>query len=122
MAVLIKVKMPQTFMDEIMKAIDENKIQTWTYDSDNDLTHSLDQWKNKAWMRPRAIKDSEIYNFAFGFIGNKNVVTTKVLYAVYHGRLVETLLSHFDTDITEIFVTSMPDRNLDYITSNGDAL
>jgi hypothetical protein len=116
MAILINVKEPLNFLKKIQSAIDDKRIQTWTYDSENDFTHSLEQWKNKAWIRPYENITEKDYNIAFGFIGNTNVITTKGLYAVYHGRFVEILLTHFDIDIKTFLITSLPNSKYDNIT------
>lgn len=117
MAILINAKDPNNILGKIKSAIDEKKVITWTYDSDNDFTHSLEQWKFKAWMRPFEHINDKGYNISFGFVGNTNVITTAELYAVFHGRFLELLLSHFDTDIKNFFVTSLPDIRYDNITT-----
>jgi len=98
MALFVDTPRPQDLLDAIYKAIDNKTIQTWEYDKDRDLTHSPDQWKNKAWMHP-TIKASQLQ---FGLLGQKNIVMSKLIYAVYHGRFAEMLLNHFDDKITNI--------------------
>ena len=52
------------------------------------------------------ISNSEKDSLIFGIVGNKQVKMTKSLYAVYHGRFSEMLLSHFDDEIDEIEITA----------------
>lgn len=111
MALIIKTNSPSELISEIKKAIDAKSIQTWSYDSEGDFTHSPEQWQRKAWMSPHVING----DLHFGFIGNNQVNTTKLLYAVYHGRFAEMLLNHFDDKFTNIQATAMP-TSIDRIT------
>lgn len=104
MALIVKTSNPQGLLTEIKKAIDSNSIQTWSYDSDGDFTHIPEQWKFKGWMSPKIL----IGELHFGFLGNQEVVTTKLIYAIYHGRFAEMLLNHFDDKFSSVQATSMP--------------
>lgn len=117
MAVKINVDDPISFLQDIKTYVDEKKIITWTYDEEGDFTHALNQWKYKAWLHPHTDIIDPKCNVIFGFLGNKQIITTKEIYAIYHGRFVETLLSHFDIQINDIFITSMPDARFDKITT-----
>lgn len=95
MAVYIKTNNPATLLSKIKNLINKGKIDTWQYDSDGDFSHTPDQWLNQAWFRPFVEKE----RLVFGILGNKKVGMSKSLYAVYHGRFIEMLLTHFDDDI-----------------------
>tara|TARA_R110001583_G_C5584277_1_gene403161 strand:- start:860 stop:1207 length:348 start_codon:yes stop_codon:yes gene_type:complete len=114
MALIIKTNDPSKLLSSIKKAIDTDKIRTWSYDSDGDFTHSPEQWKNKAWLRVKTKGNNEL---SFGILGQKEINTSKLIYAIYHGRFSEMLLSHFDNELSEIKVTSMP-TSIDTITTN----
>ena len=86
---------PSALLEKIKTAINEKKIVTWSYDDDGDFTHTPDQWRYRAWLRPYV----EQGQLRFGLLGNTKVVTTKTIYAVYHGRFIESVLTHFDTDV-----------------------
>ncbi len=111
MALIIKTSNPSELLTQIKKSIDEKSIDTWSYDSDGDFTHTPEQWKHKAWMRPKVVNGE----LQFGLLGNCNVVTTKLIYAVYHGRLAEMILNHFDYKFSEIRATAMA-TSIDTIT------
>lgn len=111
MAVIIKTKNPSGLLSAIRKAIDDKKIETWSYDSDGDFTHTPDQWIRKAWLKPR----TNANELQFGFLGRKDITTTKLVYAVYHGRFTEMLLNHFDNDLDEVKATAMP-TSIDVVT------
>jgi hypothetical protein len=114
MALIAKPKQSaETLLKNIKVAMDAGKIDTWTLDSAGDFTHSPTQWKNLAWFRPK-IRGEDL---VFIFLGNKNVVTTKVIYGVYHGRSIEMLLTHFDLELSQITATSLP-REGDVITTS----
>jgi hypothetical protein len=45
----------------------------------------------------------------FGLIGKKDVAMTKGIYGIYHGRFIEMLLTHFDTEFNNISATAKAD-------------
>ena len=94
---------PADLLAKIKKAIDDKKVETWSYDADGDFTHTPDQWANKAWMRPQVSQGMLI----FGILGQKGVVMTKVIYGVYHGRFLEMLLTHFDLEFSSALTTAL---------------
>jgi hypothetical protein len=103
MAVIVKTNNPSNLLKLIYKAIDDKKIETWSYDSDGDFTHTPDQWKNKAWLRPKVYTGE----LRFGILGQKNVKLSTTIYAVYHGRFIEMLLSHFDKEFSAAGATAV---------------
>lgn len=114
MALIIKTSNPSKLLSEIKKAIDGNKIRSWSYDSDGDFTHTPEQWERKAWLR---VKKNSLGELSFGILGQRDINTSKLIYAVYHGRFAEMLLNHFDNEFSKIEATSMP-TNIDQITTN----
>jgi hypothetical protein len=104
MAVRVFCSQPQELLIEIKAAIGVGTVQTWALDSDGDFTHSPEQWKNKAWFRPEVQTDRII----FKILGRKTKRMTKGEYAVYHGRFIEMLLSHFDSKFTAAVATAYP--------------
>lgn len=94
--------------DTIRDLIDEKKLLNWEYDVEGDFTLSSVQWRNKAWFR--IYKDEKNPNsIKFGIIGRKEQSMGRTLYAVYHGRFAEMLLSHFDRKISNMEITPMKD-------------
>lgn len=53
MALSVKTDNPSGLLTSIRKAIDNKVVSTWSYDKDGDFSHTPDQWKNKAWLRPK---------------------------------------------------------------------
>lgn len=109
MALVINTSNPTALLSAIKKAIDDKKIETWFYDSDGDFTHTPDQWKFQAWLRPVVAPGVLI----FGLLGKKDVVMTKLIYGVYHGRFIEMLLTHFDNDFSAASATAQKDAQVD---------
>lgn len=93
---------PERLMRSIRKKISDGGIKTWSIDEDGDLMHTPVQWEGKAWMRPRIQEERIVFNI----LGNKGAIMTKAIYAVYHGRLIEMLLTHFDDQITRTSATA----------------
>jgi hypothetical protein len=106
MAVTVFCNDPAGLLKEIRGAIQAGTIETWALDSDGDMTHSAQQWKNLAWFRPRVVADK----LEFSILGTRSHRMSKVTYGVYHGRLIEMLLSHFDTKFNNAVATAMPVR------------
>lgn len=93
MALLIQALDAEALLVEMQSAIDAGKVRTWEYDSQGDFTHNLEQWKNKAWLRPRVLSDERLI---FNIVAPQGQRITKAVYGVYHGRFAEMVLSHFD--------------------------
>jgi hypothetical protein len=104
MAIRLKTSTPQALLNAFKKAIDSKHISTWSYDADGDFTHTPDQWKNKAWLRPH-VRTGEL---VLTIIKPQNVNITALIYAVYHGRFLESMLNHCDTQFSEGVATALP--------------
>lgn len=104
MALIVKTGKADELLKKIKQDIGDGVIDTWEIDSDGDFTHVPDQWRFKAWMHPISSKTGN--NIIFGIIGNKRIRMTKSLYAIYHGRFSEMLLTHFDDIIDSLEITS----------------
>jgi len=101
MALSVKTDNPSGLLSSIKKAIDDNVVVTWSYDKDGDFTHTPDQWRNKAWLRPK----TETGELRFVIIEPKDTKTTKMVSGIYHGRFIEMLTSHFDTKFSTATAT-----------------
>ena len=104
MALYFDTNDPQRLLDEFKKAINEGEITTWSYDKDDDFTHTPEQWKNKAWLRPKI----ESGKLVFYILSPKNTNITSLVYAVYHGRFVESMLLHCDNLFSDGKATAYP--------------
>ena len=113
MAVLVQTPSPNQLLQTIRGAIDQGHIKTWTYDRDGDFTHTPDQWRGKAWLRPVAQNGT----LKFGIIGPNQASISKAVYGVYHGRWIEELLTHFDTVVGNISATPLPVHGLDSVAA-----
>jgi len=103
MAIIVKTGNPTELLKSIKRAIDNKKIETWEYDTDGDFIHTPDQWKGKAWLRPKIY----IEELRFGILKQKDISLSKTIYGVYHGRFIEMLLTHFDTDFSVAQATAV---------------
>lgn len=106
MALIVNTSSPNELQKELTEKIINSKIDTWEFDEDGDFTHSPEQWRYKAWIHEPVYSKKNKNQLIFGIIGNKEVTMTKSLYAVYHGRFAEMLLSHFDEIIDNIEITA----------------
>lgn len=105
MAVHFKTTTPKKLLAAFKKAIDEGKIVTWSYDADGDFTHTAQQWKSLAWLRPK-IREGEDLMLTI-LKPQKSKVSSQV-YAIYHGRFIESMLVHCDSLFSEATATALP--------------
>ena len=103
MSIFVKTDNPHKLIEGINESIQKGVIDTWSVDSEGDYTHTAKQWEYHAWMHPV----EEANRLVFAIWGRKDVNLSTVDYAIYHGRFVEMLLSHFDTDCDSIEVSSL---------------
>jgi hypothetical protein len=102
MAVRAYTENPDALLSAIKKEVASGAITTWIIDNDGDLTHASKQWTRKAWMRPKILEDRLLFNI----IGRKEEKMSRTVYGVYHGRLIQTLLIHFDSMIETAVATA----------------
>lgn len=107
MAILFKTQDPNILLKDFKKKIDDGIIQTWSYDQDGDFTHTPDQWKNKAWLKPK----TENGSLVLSIINPKNQSISSLIYAVYHGRFVESMLLHCDSLFSNADISAYPSKN-----------
>lgn len=114
MALHIRCSNPASVLQAFKDLIESKHVVTWAVDSDGDFTHTAKQWINMAWMRPRIERTELVFNM----LRNTQVVVTSELYAIYHGRLAESLLAHLDTVIDQCRLSSMAEDG-DRITADS---
>ena len=123
MAVLLKVKNSQTFIENLNNLLTNNsfgeKSETWVIERFSNgifYTHYTPKgtWNNKAWFRvcPDDVKKTfnetrkVSYNLIFRLHGTKGEMMTRDLYGFYHSRFMEFLLVNLIDDIKEISITA----------------
>lgn len=104
MAIHFQTNDPSKLLSSFKESIDKGRVVTWIYDKDGDFTHATEQWKKVAWLRP-AIKNNELV-FSLVKPQNKNITTE--VYAIYHGRFIESMLAHCDTLFNQAYATALP--------------
>lgn len=104
MAVRVFCSAPRELLANIKARIGDGSIDTWAVDADGDFTHSPEQWKNKAWLRPLVLED----RLVFRIIPPKSKTISKGVYGVFHGRFIEMLLTHFDLQFDRAIATALP--------------
>ena len=104
MAIVVQTGDPNGVIQKIHAAIQNGLVRTWAYDDDGDFTHTADQWRNRAWLRPR-VKPGQLILI---ILAPNNAQLTKDVYGVFHGRFIEMLLTHLDAEIESARATSMP--------------
>lgn len=106
MAIIVRTSNPVTLLKAIKAGIEQKHIETWLYDADGDFTHSPEQWRNQAWLRP-TLGDGEL---VLRIMPPVNTRMSRTVYAVYHGRFIEMLLTHFDRSFESARATALPSR------------
>lgn len=116
MAIIVTTDKPRALLKAIKAQIDAGEIETWVYDSDGDFTHAPKQWVHKAWLRAA----TETGELVFTIIPPENTKMSRTVYAVYHGRFVEMLLTHFDLQFSTAETTALPTRG-DSVAAPGSS-
>lgn len=106
MAIHFRTKTPKKLLATYKKAIEDGHVTTWSYDKEGDFTHTAEQWNKRAWLRPR-VRPGEALTFVIVKPTARSVSSS--VYAVYHGRFIESMLRHCDGLFTNAEATSMPD-------------
>jgi hypothetical protein len=104
MAVYFLTSQPAALLAAFKKKIDDANVVTWSYDQQGDFTHTAEQWKYLAWLRP-IIKSDRL---TMCILKNKNKPLTPATYGIYHGRIIESMLTHCDKLFTDGVATAMP--------------
>ena len=112
MSIIVKTANASGLLKKITEGIQKKHVTTWM-EKDGYLTHDTDQWRYKGWFLPRVYSDSLVFYIR----PPKGGVVTSTAYAIYHGRLSEMLLAHFDSEFTEATSSAMPDTDGDIIKS-----
>jgi hypothetical protein len=95
------------FDSEINQKEPTGKIRTWEKHPDGvHYTHKASEWKNKAFFRP-TIESNQL---TFNIVAPKDEIVTSLVYAYYHGHLIETFLTHFDQDFKNSTASSLPEQ------------
>jgi hypothetical protein len=105
MAVHFYTPQPKELLSNFKNKIDEGHVTTWSYDQEGDFTHTTDQWKYKAWLRPSIGSD----RLSLLIIKNRKQTMTLSLYGIYHGRFIESVLTHCDKLFTNGIATALPE-------------
>lgn len=105
MAIIISTEDPQELLTAIKEAIRRKRVATWSYDTDGDFTHTAVQWKDKAWLRPRLEDEGRL---VLNILAPSATTLSSTVYAIYHGRFIEMVLSHFDSQFTRASATALP--------------
>jgi hypothetical protein len=103
MAIHFETTTPKKLLSAYKKAIDDGHITTWSYDSDGDFTHTAEQWNRRAWLRPKIVERTEL---VLHILTPKDSSLSTAIYAIYHGRIIESMLRHCDTLFTKGYATS----------------
>lgn len=108
MAVIFFAPSAQSLLTKFKQRISQSdvkgKITTWSFDEDGDFTHDAANWTREAWFRPVVSTD----RLTFHIIKPANTKISSVVYAYYHGHLIETFLNHFDKDFSSGSATALP--------------
>jgi hypothetical protein len=95
---------PAILLSTFKTFIDNGNVVTWSYDGDGDFTHCVDQWEKKARVRPVIRQDKLLLTI----IKPRNENISKVVYGVYHGRFIESMLTHCDELFSQALATAVP--------------
>ena len=94
------------FDARISQSEPKGKIATWEKSSDGKYyTHKSAEWSKKAWLLPKI----EAHQLTFNIIRSEGQNISAVVYAYYHGHLIETFLSHFGKSFKNGVASALPE-------------
>ena len=105
MAIIIHTANPDQLLDKIYEAIDNKKADKWVRTADGRLTYGTLLWKNEAFLKPEIWVDDNQLRFGLLKRKDRKHITSK-LYALFHVKLMEMLLTHFDNDFKSVTATA----------------
>lgn len=101
-------KLLDDFDSRIQQTEQKDKITTWQKSTDGKYyTHKAAEWAKKAWFKPVVSNDRLIFNI----IKPGDSIVTSIVYAYYHGHVIETFLNHFDKQFTAGQASALPTQN-----------
>ncbi len=124
MAILLKVRNSQTFIETMYHIIGDNdhgnsSDASWIIEKFSNSTYITyyspqGERKKKAWFRVcpddirKAFNGSKgtAYNLIFRLHGSRNNDMTKDLYSFYHSKFIEFILQHLLDDLKEMSITT----------------
>lgn len=96
----------KAFDDRIAQTESKGKITTWGKSDDGKYyTHKAAEWSKKAWLLPKI----ETNQLTFNIIKPNNMNVTSIVYAYYHGHLIETFLNHFASKFKLGVASALPE-------------
>jgi hypothetical protein len=106
MAIHFKTTTPKKLLAAYKKAVDDGHVDTWSYDAEGDFTHTAEQWLKKAWLRPKIKEGEELVLY---ILSPRETRINSAVYAVYHGRFIESMLRHCDGLFVDGCASAMPE-------------
>ncbi|HTQ28045.1 MAG TPA: hypothetical protein VMI35_07955 [Puia sp.] len=117
MAIYFMTAAPKKLLSFFKNAIDEELVTDWSYDKDGDFTHTSKQWINKAWLHP----EFENECLSLFTVPPKNAAVSREIYAEYHSRFLEAMITHCYALFSQGIATAQPTQkdNLKAIPQNS---
>ena len=106
MAIIIKTDNPNILLDNIYAGIESKRVEKWAILNDGRLTYSTLLWRNETFFKPEIwVEESEL---RFGLIKRKDRKNMpSKMYTHYHTKMVEMLLTYFDTEFISVTATAL---------------
>jgi hypothetical protein len=105
MAIYFSTRDPGQLLSVFKGSVDRGVIKTWDVDEDGDFTHTARQWERRAWLVPKL----EEGRLALYMLSPKGVPISTAIYAIYHGRFIESMLLHCDDFFSDCWATANPE-------------
>lgn len=112
MAILITLNREIDMADELRQLLERNLSDVWTMDTDHDMTMCSPQLAYHAWIRIKQ-EDVEKKQVTFAIVSSTQYKLTTSLYAVYHSRFAELLLTYFDKEIKDLEINPLLTDGID---------
>jgi hypothetical protein len=113
MAIIIQTKNPHLLLDKIYEAIDTKRADKWQRTTDGQLTYGTLLLKNEAFFKPQIWLNENQLRFGLLKRKDRKHISSK-LYTAFHTKLVEMLLTNFDTIFHSVTATAVREEPDDF--------
>lgn len=112
MAIQVTLNRDIDMIDELRQLLESNSSSIWVMDTDHDMTMLTPQWAYHAWIRVKQ-KNTNSKEVNFAIVSSTKYKLTTSLYAIYHSRFTELLLTYFDKYIDALEISPLLTNGID---------
>lgn len=106
MAIYFTTNTPKKLLLTFKKIVGEGRVAEWTCDRDDDFTLTEAPWGRLAWLHPSVVEKERLI---LNIIRAQNASISDEVYAIYHGKFVQAMLTHCKNQFASANATALPE-------------